>query len=257
MSTELWQAIAKVSIELHPDRINSLAKKISTIASAKEFSTVLQYSGPSAKAPLLIALEKVWKLNPSVTPLEVAAALAGASGTASILQNRETIEMVWTGPSSGIVPSRHTEQVLLEVIDTAKWRLFIVSFVAYDFTSIREALLNAVGRNVEIKVLLESSKLHGGKIDIDSIAAFRKLLPSARIYSWDRKSKPSDELNGAVHAKCAVADGSIAFVTSANLTRAAMESNMELGVLVRGGSLPMVLERHLECLEKESIITAI
>jgi len=53
---------------------------------------------------------------------------------------------------------------------------------------------------------------------------------------------------GAVHAKCAVSDGKLAFITSANLSTAAMERNMELGVLVRGGHLPDELHRHLNAL---------
>jgi phosphatidylserine/phosphatidylglycerophosphate/cardiolipin synthase-like enzyme len=37
-----------------------------------------------------------------------------------------------------------------------------------------------------------------------------------------------------MHAKAAVADSSTAFLTSANLTEAALERNMELGVLIHG-----------------------
>jgi phosphatidylserine/phosphatidylglycerophosphate/cardiolipin synthase-like enzyme len=51
---------------------------------------------------------------------------------------------------------------------------------------------------------------------------------------------------GTMHAKCAVADGSLAFVTSANLTRAALERNIELGLLIRGGDVPKDLHRHLD-----------
>ena len=62
---------------------------------------------------------------------------------------------------------------------------------------------------------------------------------------------------GSVHAKCAVADDRIAFLTSANLSEAAMERNMELGVLVRGGHLPEELHRHLEALVKTGVVTRV
>ena len=42
----------------------------------------------------------------------------------------------------------------------------------------------------------------------------------------------------SLHAKCAVADGRILFISSANLTEYAMALNMELGVLINGGELP-------------------
>ena len=57
-----------------------------------------------------------------------------------------------------------------------------------------------------------------------------------------------------VHAKCAVADDCIAFITSANLTTAAMEKNVELGVLIRGGDLPVRLEQHLRSLVVSEIL---
>jgi phosphatidylserine/phosphatidylglycerophosphate/cardiolipin synthase-like enzyme len=42
----------------------------------------------------------------------------------------------------------------------------------------------------------------------------------------------------ALHAKCAVADARLLFVSSANLTDYALNLNMELGVLIQGGPHP-------------------
>jgi cardiolipin synthase len=41
-----------------------------------------------------------------------------------------------------------------------------------------------------------------------------------------------------MHVKAAAADSRVAFLSGANLTEAALERNMELGVLIRGGHLP-------------------
>jgi phosphatidylserine/phosphatidylglycerophosphate/cardiolipin synthase-like enzyme len=43
---------------------------------------------------------------------------------------------------------------------------------------------------------------------------------------------------GALHAKCAVADRKLLFISSANLTGHALTINMELGVMINGGRLP-------------------
>jgi cardiolipin synthase len=230
------------------DRVNAIADKIAGLSSLNEFCDASSCFGTVANQSMLNILEKDWLKNPGISPLELAAALRGASQTASYLGSRESVEMVWTGPFTGLVASRHTEQVLLQVIGSANNRLFMVSFVAYDIDSINKALQDAVNKNVKINILLESSKAHGGKIDIDSISAFKKAIPTANVYEWNLASKSSDNGIGAVHAKCAVADGSTAFITSANLTRAAMENNMELGVLINGGNLPEKLDRHLEAL---------
>jgi cardiolipin synthase len=55
-------------------------------------------------------------------------------------------------------------------------------------------------------------------------------------------------LERAMHAKAAIADEQVAFVTSANLTGSAIEANMELGLLVRGGAVPRRLARHFRAL---------
>ena len=258
MNTDIWQVIADIGIELHPDRVSAIADKIAGLSSVDEFYKASSGFGPAANKPMMNVLEKAWKKYPEVSPLELAAALRGASRTTLIMEEkREAVEMVWTGPFTGLAASRHTEQVLLEVVSSARWQLFIVSFVAYDIDSVKKALQDAVSRNVKIDILLESPKSHGGKINIDSIDSFKKAIPSANVYAWNSKTKSSNCWNGAVHAKCAVADGSLAFITSANLTRAAMENNMELGVLVRGGNLPGKLERHLEALVTTGVIEKI
>ena len=46
--------------------------------------------------------------------------------------------------------------------------------------------------------------------------------------------------------KCAVADGHRMFLSSANFTEYAFTINMELGLLVTGGKLPGMVERHFE-----------
>ena len=117
--------------------------------------------------------------------------------------------------------------------------------------SVIKALEKAVLRGVTVSLLLESSAEHGGMINVDSIGKMRNRIPGAYIYRW--KSQGSGP-QGAVHAKCAVADGESAFVTSANLSDAAMERNIELGIRVKGGHLPMQLSDLLHYLVKTKVI---
>ena len=53
------------------------------------------------------------------------------------------------------------------------------------------------------------------------------------LYEWDKATIDSAP-TASVHAKCAVAEGALAFVTRAKLTEAAMERNMVIGILIRG-----------------------
>ena len=252
---DLLTVIAELGLELHPDRIGTVASKIETIGSVEQFALIRPSFGPNADKKLVARFRQAWWKSEATTPCEVASALRGASAAATLRESRGAVEMVWTGPSTGQVPVRHTAQVLCEVIDTAKRRLFLVSFVAYGVDMIIKALRRAIGRQVRIEVLLESSSEHGGKVDHDSVGAMKKVLPSIDIYIWDSKKKClPGQFPGSVHAKCAVADGELAFITSANLTAAAMEHNMELGVLVKGGELPIELQRHLEALISTKVV---
>jgi phosphatidylserine/phosphatidylglycerophosphate/cardiolipin synthase-like enzyme len=240
---------------MHPDRILTLAKKIETIDSVEHFALIKSTFGPNIDKNLVSQFDNAWKSHKEVSPREVASALRGASAAAIESEKRGTTELVWTGPSIGQAPVRHTEQVLCEVIDYAKRRLFIVSFVAYEIESITRAIRDAIGRNVQIDILLELSSEHGGRVSQDSIKLMKNLFPSVNTYTWNQEKNPGvSQLTGTVHAKCAVADGELAFITSANLSSAAMERNIELGVLVRGGNLPLELHKHLESLITSKIL---
>lgn len=53
-----------------------------------------------------------------------------------------------------------------------------------------------------------------------------------------------DPSHANLYAKAAIADDRLAFVTSANLTEYALDRNIELGLLVRGGAVPKLLAEH-------------
>ena len=245
---DLLTIIAELGIELHPERINSLADKITEIDSVGNFSLLKSTFGLNINKTIASQFDDAWKNNKETTPQEVAIALRSASITAIENEKRGKTEIVWTGPSIGQVPVRHTEQVLCEIINYAKRDIFMVSFVAYEIDSVIKAMRDAIGRNVQINFLLEQSLEHGGKVSQDSIKMMKSLFPSANIYSWSEKSNSISHSIGAIHAKCAIADSELAFITSANLTTAAMERNIELGVLIRGGKIPSELIKHLNSL---------
>lgn len=256
---DLWDIIAELGVELHPDRISAIADKISRLYSVSEFDRARSSFGPNADQQIIESLHKAWKDATSLSPAEIAAALRGASAASKLAGRRGSVELVWTGPDTGLVAIRQTERVLCEVIESAKQRIFLVSFVAYEVKNVIQALRDAVAKQVRIDILLETDIERGGKVSVDSIDTMRKLVPSASLHVWkaDGRSTGFGSASGAVHAKCAVADMDMAFITSANLSSAAMERNMELGILVRGGHLPDELARHLDALTATGIIEKI
>lgn len=254
--SDIWDIVAELALTLHPDRVKAIAAKIDSLPSSSEFISAKGAFGPNINAKSVQCFERAWLKQATLKPAELAAALRSASHTAQLFHHRGSVELVWSGPSTGLVPVRHTEQVLCEVIDSSVQRLFIVSFVAYEVNSVISALNNAVGRNVRVEILLESSTDHGGTVTTDSVKTMRKAVPGADLYIWSTDAgKPGTRPpNASVHAKCIVADGKVAFITSANLSVSAMERNMELGVLLDGGSLPDSLHKHLSSLMAIGVI---
>ena len=248
--TELERAIAEVAHELHPDQVAILASRIQNMNWDHEDTNYIADQIKGIKLPKVSVLADAWACSPTLSPSELSATLRGASSAFKWQLERADVELVWSGPTTGLVPVRHTEQVLIEVIQSATKCLFLVSFVAYEISSVVKALNECTLNGVKLFVLLEPSSQSGGNVSTDSINTIRELVPGSKIYTWN----PDRQKEGSIHAKCVVADEDVAFITSANLSEAAMERNMELGVLLKGGHAPMQLHKHLMALIETEIV---
>lgn len=188
-----------------------------------------------------------WQTNPNVPGLALAIALRAASSVRAEATQEETIEVVWTGPTSHEIPVRRTREVLLELIGLATQRLTVVSFAAYKVPDVLSELTSAANRGVDVRLILETAEDSGGRLTHDAAEAFDSLRHAAGFYVWPLDRRDSGQsVTGALHAKAVVADARAAFVTSANLTGHGLGSNMELGLLVRGGGIPGRLTSHFD-----------
>lgn len=248
---ELLDAVAAVASQLPPEKVRAIANRIRRTDLDKVASTLSGVLNTPAAAAVVDRLVDTWRTH-AVSPDELASMLLAAGHVFTQAMSRQSTELVWTGPTTPIVSARRTEQALLQVINSAERTLFITSFVAYDVSTIVRALNAAADRGVMVSMLLELSQEHGGSIDFDVIGKMRTLVSGAQLYAWRDKTEPFSE--GRVHAKVAVADGKMCFITSANLTGYAMGRNMEAGVLITGGHIPGLLDEHLRALAALNVI---
>jgi len=183
---------------------------------------------------------------PEAGPRALAWALRAAEAADRAERTRQQLELVWTGPAPEGSVLRRTDQALLEVIGRARKRLLVVTYAAYDVAAVREALLAAEARGVKLNFVLESKEESGGKVTFDAALALGPLAERATVFVWPLEERPRDAQGrrGALHAKCAVADDEVLFVSSANLTGFALALNMELGLLISGGELPGKVAGH-------------
>ena len=102
-------------------------------------------------------------------------------------------------------------------------------------------------RGVAVHLIVESAENLKGGGGADAYAKYR-------IYHWpnDRR-EPAD---AKLHAKAVVVDSRDVLITSANMTNAAYDKNIELGVFCRGGGVARQIQQHFDALIKRGVLQA-
>lgn len=199
---------------------------------------------------LTLAFVDYWQSEAKeVDARTVGVALQTAALSEKIHRDSHSVEMVWTGPNTEVSPFRRTEQAILQVLDAAKSRITLVSFAVYRIPNIGKALVRAAKRGVTLTVIVETPDKIEGEGEYSTIKALgQEVAACSTVYFWPKENRPLGDNNkvGIMHVKCAVADGEWLFLSSANLTQQAFTINMELGMLVRGGSMPSRVEQQFE-----------
>lgn len=202
-----------------------------------------------------------WRHEVSPTELsELGRALLAASASSREERQRQQLELVWSGPGLTSTTLRSTGPALLQLIESARESVYLVTFAAYKVPAVANALAVAERRGVRVVFIVESDEGNGGKVDFDPLPHLRAAgLQRAEVYSWPREHRLRDERGrfGSLHAKFAVADRAKLLVSSANLTEFAFNLNIELGVLVTGGHGPVEAVRHLDELIRLGVLCSV
>jgi len=244
---ELLAAIGEIARRLPQGQLESLANALEEFEAptAEARSRAVGAVPSPAFGDMAGRLVRAWEGEGGLNGRALATALHAASQAVGDERREESIEVVWTGPKTTSVPVRLTREVLVDVIRASRESLFIVSFAAYKVDVIVTELAAAVERGVVIRLILESGEAGGGTLTFDAADAFEALSDGVTFYGWPTERRPALERGRAsLHAKAAIADDHMAFVTSANLTGHGVTENMELGLLVRGGPIPRRLAEH-------------
>jgi phosphatidylserine/phosphatidylglycerophosphate/cardiolipin synthase-like enzyme len=215
---------------------------------------------PAARSVGRRLIETWLRKAPHLEPRLIAWALRAACTADEYRLQEQTVELVWTGPVSAPSALRRTQQALLELIQSTRHSLLIVTFAAYKIPEVAAALVQAAERGVAVTLVLEALEDDPEEIPERAIRALGETLaPLCRIYIWPLEHRPRDGKgrHGSLHVKCAVADHSVAFISSANLTGHALSLNMELGVLIRGGDVPARIAEHVNRLIGSNVLVSI
>lgn len=249
----LLDAIVDLVALVSPSKLQLIASSLRGLSEPSQLRGTDGLVGTATARDAVDRLLAAWAQT-TVSGDEVAGMMLGASRARERIERELNVELVWTGPTTRFVPTRRTEQVLLDLIESAENDMFLVSFVAHDVPSVVKALNDASSRGVRLRMLLEASSSHGGSLNIDPAATMRACVPTAELYTWKEKTEPF--VDGKVHAKVAIVDRARAFITSANLTGYALK-DLEAGVAIHGGALPRTLHAHLQALIDVGVISRV
>lgn len=249
------------------DRISQMGRSLPRNSLRRLAGELRKVDGPEAArridAPTSVArgllgeLVRAWEQVREVQPATLALALEAANRSGMDAERTQNLELLWSGPGSGTLPVRRTDQSLEGVIARAQSQLLILSFVVFDVPSVVRELRRAVERGVDVRLILE---FEGGSREdrvMDPLEALGEIPDEIRVFHWPYESRPeigSGGKRGYIHVKCAAADRDTALITSANLTRYGMRANMEMGVLVRGGRVPERIFEHFDALIRQEIL---
>ena len=194
-----------------------------------------------------------------MTPDRIALLLrAFAAGRHAAADPAPPVEVVVTGPDT-TATARDTGVVMRQLFNKARKRVLAVGFAVHRGKSIFQALARRLDSDESLAATLcIDVRRPRGDTTLDSQLVHRfaadfvaNQWPGTRlphIYYDPRSLAPTQRTASALHAKCVVADGQEALVTSANFTQAAQARNMELGLLVAAPTVAGRIEEHFRSL---------
>jgi phosphatidylserine/phosphatidylglycerophosphate/cardiolipin synthase-like enzyme len=258
--TTIIEAVARLAVGVPLDVVERVAHVLSTSATGEVRSRVAEAVPHPGHRSLCLQFMGEWLSSPSpVSALEASISLRTAAHLARLGDRKQSIELAWTGPRSESIAHRHTEQAILQVLDSATQRITIVCYAVYRIPHIRDALVRAARRGVRVKIIVETPDKIQGEREYDTIQALGDdVAACSTLYYWpkDQRARDPNGKVGILHVKCVVADGKWLFLSSANLTEYAFSINMELGFLITGGDHPLIVERLFQQLIVDGMLEA-
>jgi phosphatidylserine/phosphatidylglycerophosphate/cardiolipin synthase-like enzyme len=232
-------------------------------------------SGLLGPSPTLVSLSAVLGNRENagdITALLVELGRLGISGPAAAAWLR-TVEraasrtrkpdLVWSGPEVPGLHARDTRRVYEELLGSAERSICASTYAFFDGPKAFEVLARRMEARPALRVtlLLNIQRKRGDATASEQLV--RRFADHFWQTDWPGSSRPSvfydpralvpEGPGGILHAKAVVADDEAVFITSANLTEAALDRNIELGVLIRdrafaltvGGYFRNLIDRNL------------
>jgi len=160
-------------------------------------------------------------------------------------------DLVWSGPEVPGLHARDTRRVYEELLGSAERSIWASTYAFFDGPKAFEVLARRMEAMPALRVtlLLNIQRKRGDTTT--SAQLVRTFADRFWKIDWPGLSRPyvfydpraldPEGPGGVLHAKAVIADDEAVFITSANLTEAALDRNIELGVLIRDRTVALTV----------------
>lgn len=173
-------------------------------------------------------------------------------------------DLVWSGPEVPGLHARDTRRVYEELLGLAEHSVWASTYAFFDGPKAFEVLAHRMDAiaGLQVTLLLNIQRRRGDTTASEHLVRsfadrfWASDWPGSarpRVY-YDPRALDMDGPAGVLHAKAVVTDEESVFVTSANLTEAALDRNIEVGLLVRDRALAASLCSHFRGLIERELL---
>lgn len=241
-----------------------------TLAAALESGFLgMDPSGTAVRAALrtregqeeqVLGLLSVWR----DLGIEGRAAAAWLRSLKQLADSFSSPDFVWSGPEVPGLHARDTRRVYDEVIAAATKSIWACTYAFFDGPRAFGALAGkmAASPDLQVTLLLNIERKRGDTTAADHLV--RRFADEFWNRDWPGASRPGvfydprslqpEGPKGVLHAKAVVADNEVVFITSANFTEAALDRNIETGLLSRDAHLALTVVRHFQTLVDRKLL---
>jgi phosphatidylserine/phosphatidylglycerophosphate/cardiolipin synthase-like enzyme len=233
-------------------------------------------SGVLAPSPTLVSLRSVLGNPENIGDISVALLELGRLGisgpaAAAWLRTVERVaakarkpDLVWSGPEAAGLHARDTRRVYEELLGSAEHSIWASTYAFFDGPKAFEVLARRMEAmpGLRVTLLLNIQRKWGDKTASEYLV--RRFAEHFWKTDWPGSLRPNvfydpraldlDGPGGVLHAKAVVADDDTVFITSANLTEAALDRNIELGVLIHDRALALTIGGYFRVLIDRNLL---
>lgn len=181
------------------------------------------------------------------------------------------IALTWTGPEDVVTETRDTGAVARQLFAGAH-RSLLVSTYALDEGAKGENLLGVLRArmmahpDLDVRFYVNLAREYGDDRPSATILAEHVRRLQEKVFTWEprpvvfydrRALEPGHGPRACLHAKVIVRDGTQTLITSANLTEAAQERNVEAGVLIDDAAFARGVIGQFERLEAAGVLVGV